>query len=105
MAQLFSDVLSAPVSVGALAQMVTEAADATEPFTDVVRMLLHNADAVHFDETGGRAAGRLHWVQSASTRLVTPLDCHPKRGRAAMDDLGVIGSMSGLAIRGLPWES
>src|ERR1019366_4061845 len=98
MAQLFNDVLSAPVSVGALAQMVTEAADATEPMTDATRALLRNADVVHFDETGGRAAGRLHWVHSASTSLLTLIDCHPKRGRAAMDDLGVIGAMSGVAI-------
>jgi transposase len=95
MAQLFSDVLSAPVSVGALAQMVTKSADATEPFTDATRELLRSADVVHFDETGGRAAGRLHWVHSASTSLLTLIDCHPKRGRAAMDDLGVIGAMSG----------
>jgi transposase len=98
MAQLFSDVLGAPVSVGALAQMVTEAADATGPFLDATRMALRQAPVVHFDETGGRAVGRLHWVHSASTRLLTLLDCHPKRGRAAMDDLGVIGSMSGVAV-------
>ena len=94
MPQLFSDVLSAPISVGALAQMVTEAADATRPFTDATRLLLQDADIVHFDETGGRAAGRLHWVHSASTSLLTLLDCNPKLGRVAMDDLGVIGAMS-----------
>ena len=98
MAQLFSDVLGAPVSVGALAQMVTEAAEATEPFLDATRLLLHDAPVVHFDETGGRAVGRLHWVHSASTNLLTLLDCHPKRGRLAMDDLGVIGGMSGVAV-------
>lgn len=98
MAQLFSDVLSAPVSVGALAQMVAEAADATTPFLEATRDLLHDVPVVHFDETGGRAAGRLHWVHSASTGLLTLLDCHPKRGRAAMDDLGVIGEMSGVAV-------
>ena len=98
MAQLFSDVLSAPVSVGALAQMVTEAAEATTSFTDATRLLLQEAEVVHFDETGGRAAGRLHWVHSASTSLLTLIDCHQKRGRAAMDDLGVIGAMTGVAI-------
>jgi transposase len=98
MAQLFSDVLSVPVSVGALAQMVAEAADATTPFLEATRDLLHDVPVVHFDETGGRAAGRLHWVHSASTGLLTLLDCHPKRGRAAMDDLGVIGEMSGVAV-------
>ncbi|MHB8593969.1 MAG: IS66 family transposase [Acidimicrobiales bacterium] len=98
MAQLFSDVLTAPVSTGALAQMVAEAADATGPFLDTTRTLLTESPVVHFDETGGRAAGRLHWVHGASTGLLTLLDCHPKRGRVAMDDLGVIGSMSGVAV-------
>jgi len=98
MAQLFADVLAAPVSVGALASMVTEAADATGPFLSAARQLLRDAPTVHFDETGGRATGRLHWVHSASTGLLTLLDCHPKRGRVAMDDLGVIGQMSGVAV-------
>ena len=98
MAQLFADVLGAPVSVGALAQMVTEAAEATGPFLDATRALLRDAPAVHFDETGARAVGRLHWVHSASTALLTYIDCHKKRGRAAMDDLGVIGQMSGVAL-------
>jgi len=40
----------------------------------------------------------LHRVHPASTSLLTLLDCHPKRGRAAMDDPGVIGAMSGVAI-------
>jgi transposase len=98
MSRLFSDVLGAPVSIGALAQMVTEAADATEPFLDHTRNLLQGSKVVHFDETGGRAAGRLHWVHSASTGLLTLLDCHRKRGKLALDDLGVIGAMSGVAV-------
>jgi transposase len=98
MAQLFADVLAQDVSVGALAQMVAEAADATSPFLDHVCVLLADADVVHFDETGGRAAGRLHWIHSASTALLTLLDCHRRRGTAAMDDLGVIGSMTGIAV-------
>ena len=54
MAQLFADVLAAPVAVGALASMVTEAADATGPFLSAARQLLRDAPTVHFDETGGR---------------------------------------------------
>jgi transposase len=42
--------------------------------------------------------GSLHWVHSASTSLLTLLDCHKRRGRVAMDDLGVIGAMSGVAV-------
>ena len=98
MAQLFADVLCAPVSVGTLATMVTEAAESLDPFLDATRSLLHETPAVHFDETGARVEGSLHWVHSASTALLTLVDCHKKRGRAAMDDLWVIGEMKGTAI-------
>ena len=98
MAQLFTDVLGAPVSVGALAGMVTEAAGALPSSLGVTRSLLHDAPAVHFDETGGRVEGSLHWVHSASTDLLTLIDCHKRRGRVAMDDFGVIGEMSGVAV-------
>ncbi len=98
MAQLFSDVLGQEVSVGALAQMVTEAAGATGPFTERVRDLLTEADAVHFDETGARVVGSLHWVHSASTAFLTLLDCNKKRGRVAMDAMGILRAMSGVAI-------
>ncbi len=97
MAKLFGDLLGIEISVGALAQMVAEAGELTGPFTDEVRYLLQQANAVHFDETGGRVAGKLHWVHSASTAWLTLLDCHPRRGRAAMDELGVIAQMSGIA--------
>ena len=98
MAQLFADVLGAPVSVGVLANMVTEAAGALPPFLGVTRSLLHDAPAVHFDETGGRVDGSLHWVHSASTDLLTLIDCHKRRGRVAMDDFGVITGISGVAV-------
>jgi transposase len=97
MAQLFKDVLGHDVSVGALAHMLTEAAEGTEEFVGVVRDLLTQADQIHFDETGGRVAGRLHWVHVASTDLLTLLDCHRRRGTVALDDLEVIGAMTGVA--------
>lgn len=96
-AQLFKDVLGQEVSVGALAQMVSEAAQGTAPFLEHVADLLRAADQVHFDETGGRVAGRLHWVHVASTKLLTLLDCHRRRGAAAFDDIGIIAAMNGIA--------
>jgi hypothetical protein len=39
----------------------------------------------HFDETGFRVEGRLHWVHSASTGKYSLVVVHGKRGRVAMD--------------------
>ncbi len=98
MAQLFADVLHVPASVGALSTMVTEAAAAVDPFLDATRSLFDEAPAANFDETGGGVEGSLQWVHSASTEHLTLLGCHKKRGRVAMDDLGVIGEMAGVAV-------
>jgi len=98
MGQLFRDVLGLEVSTGALAKMVAEGGGALGLFLDVVRDLLQDAPAVHFDETGGRVEGRLHWVHVACSALYTLLECHQKRGTVAMDDMGVIAKMTGIAI-------
>jgi transposase len=98
MSQLFKDVMHRQVSVGALQKMVAEASAATGPFVDQVRSMLIEADAVHFDETGGRVAGKLHWIHGASTGLLTLLTCHARRGKIAMEDIGVIDKMTGIAV-------
>ncbi len=98
MAQLFSDVLGVEVSVGALAHMVAEAGGMLGLFCDTVRDLLCDAPAVNFDETGGRVAGSLHWVHVACSALYTLIECHKRRGTVAMDEMGVIEKMRGIAV-------
>jgi len=98
LAEIFCDVVSMPVSVGAIKAMVAEAGGGLGLFTDVVADLLKDAPAVHFDETGGRVEGSLHWVHVASTSLYTLLVCHKRRGTLAMDDIGVIATMTGVAV-------
>ena len=98
LAEIFTDVLAMPVSVGAIKAMVAEAGSGLGLFVDVVTALLEDVPAVHFDETGGRVEGSLHWVHVASTSLYTLLVCHKRRGTVAMDDMGVIAKMSGVAV-------
>ena len=98
MAQFFADVLGLSVSTGALVKMVHEGGGRLGFFADVVRDLLKEAPAVHFDETGARVAGRLHWVHVASNALVTLIECHERRGTVAMDAMGVIAKMTGVAV-------
>ena len=98
MAQFFADVLGLPVSTGALVKMVHEGGGRLGFFSDVVRDLLKEAPAVHFDETGARVTGRLHWVHVASNALLTLIECHERRGTVAMDAMGVIAKMQGVAV-------
>ncbi|HEY1831017.1 MAG TPA: IS66 family transposase [Acidimicrobiales bacterium] len=98
LAEIFVDVVGISVSVGAIAAMVSEAGGALGLFVSVVTDLLRDAPTVHFDETGARVEGSLHWVHVASSALYTLLCCHKRRGGIAMDDMGVIEAMTGVAV-------
>jgi transposase len=63
-----------------------------------VREQLAAGPVAHFDETGGRVAGRLHWVHSASTGRLSLFTVHAKRGKVAMDAAGVLPGFGGVAV-------
>ena len=96
-AELLADVCSVPVSTGALVQMVTEASERLDPFLVAVTAGLIASPVVHFDETGARIAGRLGWVHSASTGTLTRYLAHRRRGREAMEQMGVLAGFTGVA--------
>jgi transposase len=97
-AQVLDDALGASVSAGTLAGLAAEAAAGLGGFVEWVREQLTRAEVAHFDETGARVAGRLHWVHSASTPLLSLFTVHTKRGVAAMDAAGVLPGFQGVAV-------
>lgn len=97
-AELLSDLLGAPVSTGWLAGLPARASVGLEPFLDEVARCLAVARVLHVDETGARVAGLKHWFHVASTRMLTLLGVHPKRGKQATDDLGVLPGFGGVMV-------
>jgi hypothetical protein len=91
-------VLGAPVATGTLAAVVAEGGRGLDGFVGVVRSGLAAAPVAHFDETGARVAGRLHWVHSASTSSLSLFTVHAKRGQQAMDQAGVLPRFGGVAV-------
>jgi transposase len=97
-AQVLGDALGTGVSAGMLAGLPAEAAGGLGGFVERVREQLTRSQVAHFDETGARVAGRLHWVHSASTPLLSLFTVHAKRGVAAMDAAGVLPGFQGVAV-------
>jgi transposase len=60
--------------------------------------LIRTSEPVHFDETGLAVTGRLQWVHVASTALLTYLVVHAKRGRQALDEIGILVQRQGKSI-------
>ena len=52
----------------------------------IIRNQLSEQTLIHVDETGGRVAGRLHWLHVACSSLFTYLYRHAKRGGQALQD-------------------
>lgn len=100
-AQAMSDLLGVPVSEGTVAALTERAGTdlvVAGGFTETVAARLRGADLVHFDETGLRVAGRLHWLHSAGTAAFTLLHVHRRRGREAIDAFGILPGYTGIAV-------
>jgi transposase len=96
-AAALAELFGTPVSAGTVAAVTARAGRSLQGFLELVRGRIAAADAAHFDETGLRVAGRLHWVHSASTGKYSLITVHPKRGTDGMDAAGVLGEFTGIA--------
>ena len=64
---------------------------------DLLLEKLGSPSVGHFDETGINVGGKLHWLHSASNERWTLAMPHPKRGKDAMDAMGVLPEFRGSA--------
>ncbi len=69
-----------------------------EAYTKEVKAAIINSEVVHFDETGMRNNGRLEWLHTASTVDMTYYFAHEKRGKKAIDAMGILPKFTGIAV-------
>jgi transposase len=97
-AQLLRDLFGHAPSQGTLAAALGQAYTCLAPVEQEIRAAIQRADVVHFDETGIRLQARLHWLHTASTEQLTFYAAHPKRGRQAIDAVGILPEMAGTRV-------
>jgi transposase len=95
LADLFGVVVAAATVVGWTTRI---AAQITSKALAVIRDKITAAGVAHFDETGLRVAGKLHWMHSASTSTDVLLSVHARRGTKGMDAAGVLPAFTGVAV-------
>jgi transposase len=66
--------------------------------TAVKEHLIETEKPVHCDETGLRVEKTLFWTHVASTEQTTYLEVHPKRGREALDEIGILPQRKGQVV-------
>ena len=92
------ELFGVPLSSGTVAALTARAAGRLDGFLEHVREQITASDVAGFDETGFRVEGRLAWVHCARTGKYTLLMVHPRRGRQAIEAMGVLPSFGGVAV-------
>jgi transposase len=69
-----------------------------QPSVDEIKDAVAESPIIHNDETGTRVEKKNFWAHVSSTALLTYIAIHCKRGREAMDAIGVLLGYCGTAI-------
>ncbi|MGH8378496.1 MAG: IS66 family transposase, partial [Gammaproteobacteria bacterium] len=96
--EALADLVGCTLSDGSVAGWVQEAAERLAPTVAQIADLVAASPVQHADETGVRIEGRLHWLHVNSTRFLTHLAWHQKRGKPALEAIGIWPRFAGWAI-------
>ncbi len=102
--QLAEDLFSHTISQGTLSNWNAECYRNLESTEEQIRQAILASEVVHFDETGMRQQGKLHWLHTAGTKHLTFYGLHTRRGKEAMDELGILENYTGCAVHD-HWKS
>jgi transposase len=87
--ELLSDLCDYQISEGTLTAWVEFAAQTLELTVERIADWISASRVRHGDETGIRVGGKLHWMHVNSTQWLTHLAWHAKRGKKALEAIGI----------------
>ena len=96
--EMAADLFGASLSEGTLYNIVDRASKTLVPLESEIKEALTRNAVTHHDETGARVNGSLHWIHVVSSLMLTVYACNKRRGKVAMDALGVLGKYVGTAM-------
>ena len=87
--ELLCDLCDCQLCEGTLTTWVQQAAQILEPTVERIADWIRVSRVQHGDETGVRVGGKLRWMHVNSTRWLTHLAWHAKRGKQALEEIGI----------------
>jgi transposase len=87
--ELLGDLCDCQLSEGTLIAWVQQAAQTLEPTVERIADWISASRLQHGDETGVRVGGKLYWMHVNSTPWLTHLAWHAKRGKQALEAIGI----------------
>ena len=97
--ELLSDLCGCELSEGTLLSWVELAAERLVASMEQIKQGVLASRLQHADETGVHLGGKLHWMHVNSTRFLTHLAWHQKRGREALEAIGIWPHYQGRSMR------
>ncbi|PYE87263.1 transposase IS66 family protein [Bacillus sp. 196mf] len=86
------------ISEGTLVHMNRVFGERLDIFEEKAKLHLLQSRIVHFDETGIRVNRERQWLHTMSTKDINLQVVHTKRGKEAMNEIGVLPHFSGIAV-------
>lgn len=83
---LFADLYGYAVNQSTIIEATKRCYEQLQASEAVIKQSLLQSIVAHFDETGLRVMGKLHWLHVCCTSLFTYLFIHPNRGKKALTD-------------------
>jgi len=97
--EFFEDIFDVKLSQGTLFNKINEYGDKlTSGYELIKEVIKHKEKVVHFDETGVNTDTDKSWIHVATSKLNAFYESHQKRGRVAMDEIGILPVFNGTAI-------
>jgi transposase len=97
-AEVLHEVLGASLTAGTLKTLVERCAEQLAPVEQQIQEHLQQADVLHQDETGLYVCGKRYWLHVSATEQVTHYAVHPKRGKDALEAIGILPAFEGVSV-------
>jgi len=96
--EFFFDIFNQSISVGTIKSAIKKGFNHLAPAEKHIKQQLVNALVLHGDETGFRVNKQSYWLHVNCTEKLTFYAPHKKRGRIAMDEIGLLPDFNGTLV-------